>query len=282
MPQLQLQEGWSMTDARPLLRELLGGPVVAYHPRLAHFVGGVKAAVMLSQLYYLSGQLSDPDAPFAASVDALEASTGLSVKEQASARDELLSRRLIHVDRKGMPRRYLYRVDLAALVALIAGQLPLPGLPESPKGRLQSRQKGDTGVAQPASHESPNGPLKERGTKKGEGRGKGAAPSRPPPVAILISASQRTPPKAIWPQIVQRVGADPAALDRWRKVVEEWCAHGYNRSNVGGMLDVFEKGWTRPNGSKPGSSAAHDPAADVARFNARRPAAAAAHTKEPA
>jgi hypothetical protein len=107
-----------------------------------------------------------------------------------------------------------------------------------------------------------------------------AAP--PPVITIFRKVTQSYPKKSLWPMLVRRVGADPKALDRWRKVVEEWIAHGYKPHNIDGMLDVFEKGWTRPNGSKPGSSAAHDPAADVARFNARRPAAAAAHTKEPA
>lgn len=82
--------------------------------------------------------------------------------------------------------------------------------------------------------------------------------------------------------LVRRVGADPKALDRWRKTLEEWIAHGYKPTNLDGMLDVFEKGWTRPNGSKPGPSAPYDPAADVARFKNRGSAAASARTKEPA
>lgn len=71
----------------------LGGPV-AYYPGLARKVGGVKPAVFLCQLMYWSDKTTSPDGVFK-SVEEWEEETGLSYREQATARKELVSRNLI-------------------------------------------------------------------------------------------------------------------------------------------------------------------------------------------
>lgn len=40
----------------------------------------------------------------------------------------------------------------------------------------------------------------------------------------------------------QRVGDDPAALDKWRGVVQAWLMAGYKPTNISGMLEWFDNG----------------------------------------
>jgi hypothetical protein len=104
-----------------------------------------------------------------------------------------------------------------------------------------------------------------------------------PAIVLCRHYCERYPSRAWRDEIIAAVGSDPAQVSKWEFVLKEWTGRGHNRTGWSNMLDVFKNGWTRSNnGNKPRSSAPHDPAADVARFNARRPAAAAAHTKEPA
>lgn len=49
----------------------------------------------------------------------------------------------------------------------------------------------------------------------------------------------------------QRIGNDPAALDKWRGVVQAWLLAGYKPTNISGMLEWFERGIPerKPNGT---------------------------------
>lgn len=115
---------------RRALADLISCRPVAYYPRLAKAVGGVKCAVLLSQLLYWNGDESvtkEKDGWFFKSVDELEAETGLEKWEQATARKELTDRGLIESVLKGWPRKWFYRVaSFEKLGEALIGDVSLP------------------------------------------------------------------------------------------------------------------------------------------------------------
>lgn len=110
-----------------ILIEILSCRPVAYYPALAKRVGGVPAAVMLSQLIYWSGTTTviDRDGWFYKAVDEMESETGLTKYQQQIARRDLLSREVIEAKLKGMPRVWWYRVDMDRLVKYLNNTNPI-------------------------------------------------------------------------------------------------------------------------------------------------------------
>ncbi len=102
---------------------LLGQRCVAYHPRLVQLTGRVTAGLMLSQSLYwtkklhLAGRL---DGWFWKSAQQWQDETGLSRREQDTARATLKALGVWQEKRQGMPARLWYRIDLAALGRLLA------------------------------------------------------------------------------------------------------------------------------------------------------------------
>lgn len=56
----------------------------------------------------------------------------------------------------------------------------------------------------------------------------------------------------------QRVGDDPAALDKWRGVVQAWLMAGYKPTNISGMLEWFDSGIPVKGPSKNGHTTKRD------------------------
>lgn len=98
---------------------LLGQRYIAYHPKLARLTGRVTAGLMLSQALYWTRRLavSDPDRHgwFWKTRDDWLSETGLSRREQDSARASLKRLNLLQERRLGMPARVWYRIDLECL-----------------------------------------------------------------------------------------------------------------------------------------------------------------------
>ncbi len=106
------------------LMEFIQCRPVAYWPGLARRVGGVKAAVMLSQLLYWNG---DPTVKsrggwLLKSVDDLEHETGLTKVEQQTARETLIQYGVIDAELRGVPRIWHYRVNMAVLENILIGK----------------------------------------------------------------------------------------------------------------------------------------------------------------
>ncbi len=122
------------------LLELIGGRVVAYYPMLARRIGGVKAAVMLSQLLYWMGDktVRERDGHWIyKSVEQMEEETGLTTLEQQTARKVLTRYGIINAELRGVPRIWRYQVlmDRLAEILLSIGEhhhsagIPLNGKP---------------------------------------------------------------------------------------------------------------------------------------------------------
>lgn len=65
---------------------------------------------------------------------------------------------------------------------------------------------------------------------------------KPAAVEAFRSAAKCWPAKAQWPAIDSAVGADPARLELWGKVVAGYILKGWNPRNVAGMLEFFNRG----------------------------------------
>jgi hypothetical protein len=107
-----------------LLWPLLGQPI-AFHRRLVELTHSVKPAVMLSQMIYwtLHGRdVESRDGWFYKTKTQWEWETGLSVREQDTARVVLRTLGLVHEQRLGVPATLHFRVVLAKLAALLAAR----------------------------------------------------------------------------------------------------------------------------------------------------------------
>lgn len=92
---------------------------IAYHREFVQF-GGVKAAVFLSQAFYWHYRTKDTEGWFYKTRDEWEEETGLTRKEQESARKSLKEYGILHEKSEGLPRRLFYQIDVVKLEELLA------------------------------------------------------------------------------------------------------------------------------------------------------------------
>ena len=67
------------------------GRPIAYHPRLAKPLGSVNAAILFGQLVYWHDKTNNPLGVYKTALE-IEEETGLSIKEQETARKKLKER----------------------------------------------------------------------------------------------------------------------------------------------------------------------------------------------
>jgi hypothetical protein len=94
----------------------LGRPVV-YYPSLNAITGGVGATVFLANLFQWSGTQRDPDGWIYKTQEEIEAETGLSRREQETARKQLRAATLLREERRGVPARLYYLIQIETLNA---------------------------------------------------------------------------------------------------------------------------------------------------------------------
>ncbi|QTP60908.1 hypothetical protein HNO53_20640 [Billgrantia antri] len=153
-----------------MLPALLGRPV-AYQPVFTRLPGvTVQGAIFLSQALFLC---NTPTAQRragwfwkeqAGAVDSWEAETGMSAKQQVTARRQLVAIGVLEEVRKGVPAKTWYRVNCDRLAELLAQALDTSETaaeprrsPDSPNGRNCNLPTGETRNAQPECTESPDG-----------------------------------------------------------------------------------------------------------------------------
>lgn len=95
----------------------LGRPVM-YWPSLCPIVGGVNATILLCHLIWWGDKGDAGDGWIYKTQDAITDETGLSRREQDTARAKLTGLDLLEIDRRGVPPTLYYRVDLDRLESL--------------------------------------------------------------------------------------------------------------------------------------------------------------------
>lgn len=92
------------------------GQPIAYYPRLARFFGSVTAALFFGQLHYWQLRSSSDLGVFKTS-DEWTDETGLTYREQATARKQLVERGYLVETSKRLEHRIYYRLDMARVDA---------------------------------------------------------------------------------------------------------------------------------------------------------------------
>jgi hypothetical protein len=123
---------------RQKVKDMLPNRVVGYSPDLARMVGGATIGLFLSQLLFLSDKGANPEGWVYKSEAEMAKETGLSKREQQTARRKLLSLGVIAIMRGGWKNTYHFKVIWEKLYQVIAGvQRPQTGSTEKGE-RLQT------------------------------------------------------------------------------------------------------------------------------------------------
>jgi hypothetical protein len=143
--------------------KLLGRPI-AYHPRLARLLGSVNAAILFGQLVYWSDK-TEHELGIYKTAAQIEDETGLSAKEQETARKKLKAHGVLHETHKRLEHRLYFRIDFAAYDELVCKHLANSETEntespndESPNDKLEipETQKGDSGIDKSGIREATN------------------------------------------------------------------------------------------------------------------------------
>ncbi len=119
VPQLPHQQ--RAKDHRQRVKDMLPNRVVGYSPDLARIVGGATTGLFLSQLLFLSDKGHNPDGWVYKSEAEMGKETGLTKREQQTARRKLLALGVIAIMRGGWKNTYHFKVLWEKLYQVIAG-----------------------------------------------------------------------------------------------------------------------------------------------------------------
>jgi hypothetical protein len=106
---------------RQKIKDMLPNRVVGYSPDLARMVGGATTGLFLSQLLFLSDKGHNPEGWVYKSEAEMARETGLTKREQQTARRKLLSLGVITIMRGGWKNTYHFKVIWEKLSQVIAG-----------------------------------------------------------------------------------------------------------------------------------------------------------------
>jgi hypothetical protein len=106
---------------RQQVKDMLPNRVVGYSPDLARIVGSATIGLFLSQLLFLSDKGANPDGWVYKSEQEMGRETGLTKREQQTARRKLLALGVIAIMRGGWKNTYHFKVLWEKLYQVIAG-----------------------------------------------------------------------------------------------------------------------------------------------------------------
>jgi hypothetical protein len=106
---------------RQQIKDMLPNRVVGYSPDLARIVGGATIGLFLNQLLFLSDKGANPDGWVYKSEADMGKETGLTKREQQTARRKLLALGVIVIMRGGWKNTYHFKVIWEKLYQVIAG-----------------------------------------------------------------------------------------------------------------------------------------------------------------
>jgi hypothetical protein len=104
---------------RQKVKDLLPNRIVGYSPDLARAVGGATIGLFLNQLLFLSDKGANPEGWVYKSEQDMGRETGLTKREQQTARRKLLSLGVIAIERRGFKFTYHFKVIWERLYQVI-------------------------------------------------------------------------------------------------------------------------------------------------------------------
>jgi transcription initiation factor IIE alpha subunit len=123
---------------RQKIKDMLPNRVVGYSPDLAKLVGGATTGLFLSQLLFLSDKGANPEGWVYKSEQEMCKETGLTKREQQTARRKLLSLGVIAIMRGGFRNTYHFKVIWEKLYQVIAGIKRPQNVPTEKDERAQN------------------------------------------------------------------------------------------------------------------------------------------------
>jgi hypothetical protein len=123
---------------RQKVKDMLPNRVVGYSPDLARIVGGATIGLFLSQLLFLSDKGANPDGWVYKSEAEMGKETGLTKREQQTARRKLLALGVIAIMRGGWKNTYHFKVIWEKLYQVIAGFQRPQNVPTQPDEPIQN------------------------------------------------------------------------------------------------------------------------------------------------
>ena len=132
---------------------LLGRPI-AYHPKLAKLLGSVNAAILFGQLVYWSDKTSHEFGIYK-TAEQIEEETGLSPKEQKTAREKLVKLKVLTETYRRLEHRLYFKINFAVYDEFVLQYLAKSNTEntENPdensgndKSEILETQKGDSGI----------------------------------------------------------------------------------------------------------------------------------------
>src|ERR671917_1901977 len=106
---------------RQKIKDMLPNRVVGYSPDLARMVGGATTGLFLSQLLFLSDKGHNTEGWVYKSEQEMGRETGLTKREQQTARRKLLALGVITIMRGGFRNTYHFKIIWEKLYQVIAG-----------------------------------------------------------------------------------------------------------------------------------------------------------------
>jgi hypothetical protein len=117
---------------RQKVKDLLPSRTVGYSPDLAKGVGGATIGLFLSQLLFLSDKGADPNGWIYKSEQEMGRETGLTKREQQTARRKLLALGVIQIQRRGWKNTYHFRIVWERLEQVIQQSQREQNVPTQP------------------------------------------------------------------------------------------------------------------------------------------------------
>jgi hypothetical protein len=125
-------------SCRQRVKEMLPNRTVGYSPDLALIVGGATIGLFLSQLLFFSDKGSNPEGWVYKSEAEMAKETGLTKREQQTARRKLLALGVITIMRGGWKNTYHFKVIWEKLYQVIAGSQRTQNVPTAQDERQQT------------------------------------------------------------------------------------------------------------------------------------------------
>jgi hypothetical protein len=123
---------------RQKVKELLPNRIVGYSPDLARAVGGATTGLFLSQLLFLSDKGHDSNGWVYKSEAEMGQETGLTKREQQTARRKLLALGVIQIVRQGFKFTYHFRIVWERLEQVIQQFQRKQNVPTQPDQPIQN------------------------------------------------------------------------------------------------------------------------------------------------
>ena len=123
---------------RQKVKEMLPNQMVGYSPDLARIVGGATIGLFLNQLLFLSDKGHDPNGWVYKSEQEMGRETGLTKREQQTARRKLLALGVIQIVRQGFKFTYHFRIVWERLYQVIQQFQQGQNVPTQPDEPIQN------------------------------------------------------------------------------------------------------------------------------------------------